>query len=89
MSNPSKPDEINKIKAEYNKKLKDLEAKLASKHKELNQIERAIMHDTKKVDHSGISNLKLKKAEVNRAISLLKKEIKGINKEKTKKLKKL
>ncbi|MFX0039975.1 MAG: hypothetical protein ACFFCY_12765 [Promethearchaeota archaeon] len=89
MSNPSKPDEINKIKAEYNKILKDLEAKLASKHKELNQIERAIMHDTKKIDHSGISKLKLEKAELNQAISLLKKEIKKVNKEKIKKLKRL
>ncbi|MFX0003933.1 MAG: hypothetical protein ACFE9C_10070 [Candidatus Hodarchaeota archaeon] len=89
MSEPSRSDVINKIKSEYNKKLKDLEAKLALKHKELSQIERVIMHDTKKIDHSGVSKLKLKKAEINRAISMLKKKIKEVNREKVKKLKKI
>ncbi|MFW9972382.1 MAG: hypothetical protein ACFFDF_19505 [Candidatus Odinarchaeota archaeon] len=89
MSNTSKSDEITKIKSEYNKRLKDLEATLARKHKELNQINTAIMHDKKRIDHSGLSQLKLKKAEINTAISLLRKQIKKVNKEKIKKLKKL
>jgi len=89
MSDISKLEKVNRIKSEYNKKLKDLEAKLALKHKELNQIERAIIHDTKKIDHSGISKLRLKKAETNTAISYLKKEIKKVNKEKNKKLRKI
>ncbi len=89
MSNLSKSDLINKIKSEYNKKLKELEAKLATKHKELIQIERTIKHDTKIIDHSNISKLKSKKAEINTTIISLKKEIKKVNKEKIKRLRKL
>lgn len=89
MSDSSKLEKVNRIKSEYNKKLKDLEAKLAVKHKELNQIERAIAHDTKIIDHSRISKLRLKKAELNTDISFLKKEIKKVNKEKNKKLRKI
>jgi len=89
MSNLSKSDLINKIKSEYNKKLKELEAKLATKHKELIQIERTIKHDTKIIDHSNISKLKSKKAELNSTIAFLKKEIKKVSKEKIKKLRKL
>ncbi len=89
MSNLSKSDLVNKIKAEFNKELKALETNLAIKHKELIQIERAIQHDTKIIDHSNISNLKSKKAEINAAIISLKKEIKKLNKEKIKKLRKI
>ncbi|NVM34227.1 MAG: hypothetical protein HWN81_01445 [Candidatus Lokiarchaeota archaeon] len=89
MSNLSKSDLINKIKSEFNKKLKELEAKLATKHKELIQIERAIKHDTKIIDHSNISKLKSKKAELNSTIAFLKKDIKKVSKEKIKKLRKL
>ncbi len=89
MSNLSKSDLVNKIKSESNKKLKELEAKLATKHKELIQIERAIKHDTKVIDHSNISKIKVKKAEINTAIISLKKEIKKVNKEKIKKLRKI
>ena len=89
MSNLSKSYLVNKIKSESNKKLKELEAKLATKHKELIQIERAIKHDTKVIDHSNISKLKVKKAEINTAIISLKKEIKKVNKEKIKKLRKI
>ncbi|MFX0083767.1 MAG: hypothetical protein ACFE94_18605 [Candidatus Hodarchaeota archaeon] len=89
MSNPSKSNLINKIKSEYKTKLKELEAKLAVKHKELNQIEKALLHDTKRVDHSGITKLKSRKAELNAVIILLKKEIKKVNKEKVKKLRKI
>ncbi|MFX1326086.1 MAG: hypothetical protein ACFE8N_14135 [Promethearchaeota archaeon] len=89
MSNSSRSDLINKIKSEYRNKLKELEAKLTVKNKELNQIERALLHDTKRVDHSGIAQLKSKKAELNAIIVLLKKEIKKVNKEKVKKLRKI
>jgi len=89
MSNLSKSGLINRIKSEYNKKLKELEAKLATKHKELIQIERAIKHDTKIIDHSNISKLKSKKAEINTTIIFLKKEIKKVKKEKIKRLRKL
>ncbi|MFX1380583.1 MAG: hypothetical protein ACFFA4_15970 [Promethearchaeota archaeon] len=89
MSDSSKLDKANKIRVEYNRKLKDLEAKLAIKHKELKQIDRFILHDKTKIDHSGLSNLKAKKAELNANITLLKKEINRINKEKIKKLRKL
>ncbi|MBY8990693.1 MAG: hypothetical protein KGD58_08075 [Candidatus Lokiarchaeota archaeon] len=89
MSDLSKSELANKIKSEYNKKLKELEAKLAIKHKELIQIERAINHDTKIIDHSKISKIKSKKGEINATIIFLKKEIKKVKKEKIKKLKKL
>ncbi|MFW9940739.1 MAG: hypothetical protein ACFFFT_06845 [Candidatus Thorarchaeota archaeon] len=89
MSNPSKSDLINKIQSEYKTKLKELEAELAVKHKELNQIERALLKDTKRVDHSGIAKLKSKKGELNAAIMHIKKEIKKANNEKAKKLRKL
>lgn len=89
MSNLSKSDLIKKIKSEFNKNLKELEAKLAKKHKELIITERAIKHDTTVIDHSHISKLKSKKAEINTAIISLKKEIKKVNKEKIKKLRKI
>ncbi len=89
MDNSSKSNLVNKIKTEYNKKLKELESKLALKHKELKQIENAIIHDTKKINHSNLGKLKSKKAEINTAILLLKKEIKNIRKKKSRKLKKL
>ncbi len=89
MANPSKMDLINKIKSEYNNKLKDLEAQLAKKHNELKQIEKQIAHESKKIEHSHISKFKSKKAELNSAIILLKKEIKKVSKEKIKKLRKL
>ncbi|MFX1242572.1 MAG: hypothetical protein ACFFA7_15090 [Promethearchaeota archaeon] len=88
MSDTSKLDKVNKIKAEYNRKLKDLEIKLANKHKELRQVDNAILHDKTKINHSGLSDLKTKKAELNVAINLLKKQIKKTTKEKIKKLKK-
>ncbi|MFX1420622.1 MAG: hypothetical protein ACFE9N_17125, partial [Promethearchaeota archaeon] len=80
---------INKIKTEYKKKLNELESRLALKHKELRQIENALIHDTKKIDHSDVGKLKSKKAEINAAILFLKKKIKKVNKEKVRKLKKL
>jgi hypothetical protein len=89
MSDLSKSELANKIKSEYNKKLKELEAKLAIKHKELIQIERAINHDTKIIDHSKITKIKSKKGEINATIIFLQKEIKKVKKEKIKKLKKL
>jgi len=89
MSDTSKQDKVNRIKSEYNRKLKGLETKLAVKHKELKQINRAILHDKSKINHSGLSNLKSKKAELNVAINLLKKQISKTKKEKIKKLRKL
>ncbi|MFX0029427.1 MAG: hypothetical protein ACFE8B_09470 [Candidatus Hermodarchaeota archaeon] len=89
MANPSKSTLINQIKSEYRKKIKDLEAKLAIKHKELNQIERLLIHDTKRVDHSGITKLKSEKGKLNADIIQLKKEIKKANKERAKNLKKI
>jgi len=89
MVDSSKSDLVNKIKTEYNKKLKELESKLALKHKELKQIENAIIHDTKVIDHSNVGKLKSKKGELNAAILLLKKEIKKVSKEKIKKLRKM
>jgi hypothetical protein len=89
MSDLSKSELANKIKSEYNKKLKDLEAKLAIKHKELIQVEKAINHDTKVIDHSNLHNLKSKKGEINGTMILLKKEIKKVKKEEIKRLRKL
>lgn len=89
MSDLSKSELANKIKSEYNKKLKDLEAKLATKHKEMIQVDRAINHDTKIIDHSKLPKLKSKKGEINASIILLKKEIKKVKKEKIKRLRKL
>ena len=89
MSNPSKSTLKSQINSEYRKKLKDLEAKIAKKHKELNEIERLLKHDTKRVDHSGIAELKSEKGRLNSAILNLKREIKKANKERVKKLKKL
>ncbi|MFX0021992.1 MAG: hypothetical protein ACFE9S_06675 [Candidatus Hermodarchaeota archaeon] len=89
MSDPSKLNKANRIKSEYNRKLKDLEAKLAIKHKELTQTDKAILHDKSKIDHSGLSNLKAKRAELNVTINLLKKQIYKTKKEKIKKLRKL
>ncbi|MFX1321657.1 MAG: hypothetical protein ACFFAQ_08435 [Promethearchaeota archaeon] len=90
MADPSKMDLINKIKSEYNKKLKDLELKLAAKHKELRKIENLIVHETKKkVVHSNISNSKSRRVELNFEIHQLEKDIKRIHKEKIKKLRNL
>lgn len=89
MANPSKSTLKNQINSEYRKTLKDLEAKLAKKHKELNEIERLLKHDTKRVDHSGIADLKSEKGKLNSAILNLKREIKRANKDRIKKLKKL
>ena len=58
-------------------------------YKELNEIERLLKHDTKRVDHSGIAELKSEKGRLNSAILNLKREIKKANKERVKKLKKL
>ena len=84
---------VDKIQAEYHKKLKEVEAKLAAKHKELNKIEQRIRHETKKIydaNHpSSTASLKAKRAELNVSILKLKKDIKKINKEKIKRLKKL
>lgn len=88
----NKSELTKKIKSEYHKKLKDLESKLAAKHKELNQIERSIQHESKKIYGSTLSTLskfKTKKVELNAVILKLKKEIKHIRKEYIKKLKKL
>ena len=83
---------VDKIQAEYHKKLKEVEAKLATKHKELNQIEQRIRHESKKIydsNHpSSTASLRAKRAELNISILKLKKDIKKINKEKIKKLKK-
>ena len=89
MANSSTANLVNEINSEYNKKLRALESKLAIKHKELKQVEHVIAHDTKRVDHLNLSKLKSKKAELNTAILLLKKEIKKVRKEKIKKLRKL
>ena len=89
MVNSSKSNLIKKIQAEYNKKLKDLESKLAVKHKEMSQIEIDLAHEVKKIEHSNISMLKTKRAKVNAIIIQLKKEIKKVNKEKIKKLRAL
>ena len=66
MVNSSTANSVNKINSEYNKKLKELELKLAKNHKELKQIEHTIAHETKRVDHLNISKLKSKKAELKR-----------------------
>lgn len=89
MSHSPKSNLINKIHSDYNKKLKDLESKIAVIRKELNQIEQNIAHERKKIDRSSFSTLKAKRAELNATILKLKKEIKKVNKEKAKKLKKL
>jgi hypothetical protein len=90
MVDSSKSISINKIKAEYNKKLKDLELKLAVKHKELSKIDSLILHETKKkVVHSDISNLKSRKVKLNFEIHQLQKDMKRLNKEKSKILKKI
>ena len=86
---PLKSDANNKIQAEFHKRLKELESKLAIKHKELNQIELQIKHETKKIKSSNISSLKSKKIEINASILKIKKEINHLNKEKNKKLRKL
>jgi len=39
MTDESKSELTKKIKAEYHKKLKEIESELAAKHKKLNQIE--------------------------------------------------
>lgn len=89
MSNSSKMDSANKIKAEYNKKLKDLEVKLAKLHSELKKIDGVFSHEVKRVDHLKLSEAKLKRAELNSNIAQLRKEIKKVRKEKVKKLKNL
>ncbi|MFX0075390.1 MAG: hypothetical protein ACFE96_08110 [Candidatus Hermodarchaeota archaeon] len=78
-----------KIESDFHKKLKELEAKLAVKHKELNQIEKSIQHESKKIYGSTLSTLKSKKAQLNTQILKLTKEIKHIKSDYIKKLKKL
>lgn len=82
-------DSANTIKAEYNKKLKDLEAKIAKLHSELKKTDSLFAHEPKRVDHLNLSKAKLKRAELNSNIAQLRKEIKKVNKEKIKKLKSL
>lgn len=89
MSDTSKADSVNKIKAGYNKKLKNLEAKIAKLHSELKKIDVVFAHEPKRVDHLNLSQAKLKRAELNSQITQLRKEIKQISKEKIKKLKSL
>ena len=89
MVDSSKSKLVKKIQSEYHKKLRDLEDKLALRHKELDQVEHDINHESKKNGHTNISKLKRKKAELNVAIFRLKKKIQQINKEKVKKLKAL
>ncbi|MFX1366312.1 MAG: hypothetical protein ACFFCE_11420 [Promethearchaeota archaeon] len=89
MSDSSKSDLENKIKAEYNKKLKDLETKLVKLHYELKKIEGIFTHETKRVDHLKLSKLKAKRSELNSNIIQIRKEIKKVQKEKIKKLRKL
>ena len=89
MSDSSRANSVNKINAEYNKKLKDLEVKLAKLHSELKKIDGLFAHEPKRVDHLNLSNAKLKKAELNSKITQLKKEIKKVKKEKIRKLKSL
>ena len=89
MAVSSKSDLINKIQAEYHKRLKELESKLAIKHKELTQIEHLIKHEEKKTFNSNLPSLKSKRRELNALILKLKKDIILLNKEKKKKLRKL
>jgi len=89
MANDSKSELYKKIQSEYHKRLKELESKLAIKHKELTQIEHLIKHEEKKTFNSNLSSLKSKRTELNASILKLKKDIKQLNKEKNKKLKKL
>lgn len=89
MSDSSKSDLANKIKAEYNKKLKELESKITKLHVELKKIDGVFVHETKRVDHLNLSELKLKRSELNLNIAQLRKEIKKVSKEKMKKLKNL
>ncbi|MBY9010554.1 MAG: hypothetical protein KGD74_11870 [Candidatus Lokiarchaeota archaeon] len=92
MTNESKSELTKELKSEYHKKLKELELRLAAKHKELNQIERTIQHESKKIYGSTLmtlSKLKTKKVEVNGIILKLKKEIKRIRNEYLKNLKKI
>ena len=89
MTNTSRYELSRKIHSEYNKKLKEFESKLASKHKELSKVEQGIRHESKKTHDSNLSVLKAKRGELNASIFKLTKEIKQINKEKVKKLRKL
>jgi len=89
MTNNSRYELSRKVHSEYNKKLKELESKLASKHKELSKVEQGIRHELKKTHGSKLSILKAKRGELNASILKLIKEIKQINKEKVKKLRKL
>ena len=90
MANESKTEIYKRIQSEYHQKLKELESNLASLHKELYKVELGMKHEEKKI--YGISNfttLKTQKGELNVAIFEVKKNIKKLNKEKNKKLKKL
>jgi len=89
MTNNSRYELSKKIQSEYNKKLKELEAKLASKHQELSKVEQGIRHESKKIYGSNLSVLKTKRVGLNASILKLIKEIKQLNKEKVKKLRKL
>jgi hypothetical protein len=92
LTNESKSELSKKIQADYHKKLKELESKLAAKHKELAKIERLIQHESKKIYGSNISTLskfKTEKVEVNVTIVQIKKDIKHLKSEYIKKLRKL
>jgi uncharacterized coiled-coil DUF342 family protein len=89
MVDSSKSNKIKKIQSDYHRKMRDLEDKLAAKHKELDQVEHDINRESKKIGHTNISKLKSKKAELNVAINQLKKEIRKLNKEKMKKIRAL
>ncbi len=90
MVNESKAELYKKIHSEYHKKLKELESKLAALHHELNQIEQGIQHESKKIyGVSNISTLKAKKVKLDASIIKLTKDIKELNKEKNRKIKRL
>jgi chromosome segregation ATPase len=90
MVKESKTEIYKRIQSEYHQKLKEIESNLASLHKELHQVENGIKHERKKTyGSSDLATLKAKKGELNVSILKLKKDIKKLNKEKNKKIKKL
>ena len=92
MGNESKPELVKRIKSEYHKNLKDLEANLAEQHKELSQIEQKLQHESKKrytSTTSMLSKLIAEKLDINSKIRSLKKEIKRLRADYLKKIKKV
>jgi uncharacterized protein involved in exopolysaccharide biosynthesis len=93
MTKKSKSELYKQIQSEYHKKLKDLESKLAIKRKEMNKIEQSIKNELRKVsrsdDRSNLSALKAKRGQLNISISKLEKQIKHLNKERVRKIKKI